>query len=127
MNKHRFARLHSGTRHKHVPRRDCHQRQGRRFFPTELRGLWKDVNARNGEQFSVTSIAPITNNVVLAAKVVVSTETRLAMSTGNTGLDHYFIPGLDPRDHVADLLRNTGNIISENMRQRNLNSRQSPA
>src|SRR5262245_25283137 len=106
MHKHRLTGLDIGARHEHVPGSYSDERQSRRLFPTQLRRLRNDVHTRNGDELSITTIAPITNDVVLAAEIVLAAKTRLAMSARNTGLDHHLIARFHPRNELANLSDN---------------------
>ena len=86
-----------------MPRSHGDERQRRRLFPTQLRGLWNNVHAGNGHELRATTVAAITNDVVLAAKIVATAETGFAVATRNAGLDHHFRARLDPRHQFAHL------------------------
>ena len=73
---------------------------------------------------SVAAVTAIADDVVLAAGIVLTAQALGAMATRDTRLDHYFITGFYPGNQGADVSHNSGNIVTENMRQGNLYARQ---
>ena len=127
MDQHVFAGLHFCKRYQHVPCSYGHQWQRRRFFPTQHPWFWNDVYARHGNKLCITSVTPVANNVVFGTRVVLSAQTSLAVSARDARMQHYFIAGLDPVNNLSGLENYTRNIVAQNVRQRNIDVRQSAA
>src|SRR6185369_4250937 len=127
MHEHVFTRLHVRTSHEHVPRGDSHEWQRRRLGPAQLRRLGNDVHAWNRHQFRITTVTSIADHVVLTTQIVLPAETRLAMPARNAGLDHHFVARFDPRHELANFPHDASYIATENVRERNLDPRQTVA
>src|SRR5438874_3222800 len=116
MNQNIFARLQLGAGHQHVPRGQRHQRQRRSFGPTQSFWLRNYIDAGYGNQFSVTTVASIPDDVVVVAHVVATAETLDAMTTRYARLNHHFVAGFDPGDQLAGFAYHARNIVAEDVR-----------
>ena len=97
------------------------------FCPTQIFWFRNYVNSRRRHQLGVTTVASITKNVVVATKIIASRQTLKAMPARDARLQHYFIAGMDPGNQLANFAHHAGNVVAENVRQRNLDSRQTAA
>ena len=79
VHQHVFTGLQFDARHQHMPGRNGYQRQRGRFFPTQIFRLRNYVHARRCHEFGVTAIAAVSQNVVLATKIVSAGEAFVAM------------------------------------------------
>src|SRR5258705_6884048 len=123
MNQNVFTRLEVGPRDQHVPGGKCYQRQSRSFFPTKTMRLGNYINPRNRHEFRVPPITPVAQDVVFTTEIVLAAQAFDTMSARDTRLDHHFIARSYPRDELANFSCDAGNIIAEDMRQRNGDSR----
>src|SRR6185503_2295704 len=110
--------------HEHMPGSYGHEWQRCRFFPTQTRRLGDHIHSRNCDKLGIAAIASIPEHVVVAAKIIPALQTLSAMSTRNTWLHQHFIAGLHPSRQFSNFAHDSGDIISENMRQRDFNSGQ---
>src|SRR6185503_1561493 len=78
-------------------------------------------------QLRITTITTVSDHVVLPTKIVLPAETGRAMPARHTRLDHHFIASLHPRYKLSDFSHDSGHIVSQNMRERNLNPRHTVA
>src|SRR5206468_1410331 len=125
MYQHVLAGLHICAGHQHVPGREGYERQRGCFFPTQIRRFGKDVYTRNSNKLGVSTVAAVTNDVVLMTQIVSPAQTRIAVSTRNAGLNHHLIARLYPRNKFAYFANRPSDVIAEYVRQGNLNARQS--
>src|SRR5262245_58300168 len=118
MNQHHFTWLNIGACHKHVPGCKRNQRHRSRLLPTKICRLRKDIDARHCYEFRITAVASIANHIVLATEIILSPQALGAVPTGNSRLDHHLRTGPDPTDQLPNLLHYTGDVTTENVRQR---------
>src|SRR5258706_6320664 len=127
MDQDNFTGLYASLRHQHVPGSERHQWQRGSFGPAQVLRPGNYIDARHAEKFRITSVANTADNVVFEAHVVATSEAFAAMTARDSRLDHYFVARFYPGDQLADLTHHAGDIVAENMRQRDFNSRQAAA
>src|SRR5207253_5065048 len=113
--------------HKHMPRREKHERDRRSFVEIQTLRDWNTVHGRHFYKLRGGPFLSYTEDPIFPAHIVASTETHLAVPAREAGRNENPVSRLRPIDGASYFGDNAGAVGSGDVRQRNLSLPRSAA
>ena len=105
VHQHGLAVAQVRARQDHVQRRGEDERYRRRFFERQIGRLGEDVGCRYDDELRHPAVAPLPEQPVLRAQIVVAAEACLARAAAHAGMEHHLRAGCRRAHARADRSR----------------------